>query len=102
MKEINQIRKKYQNIRKPPAILGNETFILLYPKFSKNHARSDTPRYQSENHNLVSGPGQLEKSLEEINRIGKSYNNVRITHAVLKNGTFIRLYSEVPKYRTLT
>ena len=78
--------------------MRNSTVILLYCKAPKHPASSDTPQYQSHSQNFVSETGKHYKSLKDINRIWKNYQNIRITPPILKNGTFILLYSKVPNF----
>ena len=58
-------------MRITPVTLRNLTFILLYYKVPKHHAKSNIPRHQSVTANLVSGNGKHEKPLKEVNRILK-------------------------------
>ena len=40
------------------------------------------------------------KSLKDMSRTQNVYQNIRITHAIIGNGTSILLYLKVPKHRT--
>ena len=99
-KKVNRIWKNDQNVRITPPILGNGIFILLYSKVLNHPSWSDTPWYHSNNHNLVSATEKHYTSLKEIIRIGKNYQNIRITRQIFGNGTFILLYSKVQNHPT--
>ena len=92
LKKINRIWKIYQNVRTTPAVMRNGTVILLYSKALKHSASSDTRQYQSHSQNVVSVTGKHQKSLKDIDRIVKSYQNIRITPPILENGTFILIF----------
>ena len=51
-------------------------------------------------HANISQKPPYEKYLIKIKRIPKNYYNLRIIPAILKNGTFILLYSKVQKHPT--
>ena len=77
--------------------MGNETSILLYSKIAKHATRNDTPRHHSNLRNLLSGTGEHQRTLKEINRISKSYQNIRTTPAIMGNGTFVLLFPKFTK-----
>ena len=46
-----------------------------------------TTQYYSKSINFVHGTRKHKKTLKEINRIQKNYENIRKTHTILRNGS---------------
>ena len=85
----------YLNVRITPAILKNGTFILLHLKLPKHPNQNNTSRHHSRSGNVVSKTGIHENSLKEIIRIWKSYQNIIVTFAILRNDTFKMLKQRI-------
>ena len=69
LKEINRFAKVYKNIERTPAILGNETLILLYSKVPRQTRPEETHLNVSQTKIIWSLELKNTVSLKEINRI---------------------------------